>query len=179
MSRPRKSYPESRDTVQRLFIAHMDQLRGYLTPLVPDFQLVDDLVQETFVVVTARAATYSPKTSFTEWMYGIAREKLAALGSRDGQDSRLFSQDVLDVLLASRREAAEPPAATRALEECIERLAPQARRIIDLRYVQAMKPREVARMLGLTAGSVRVALCRARASLRECVERKVIALNDM
>jgi RNA polymerase sigma-70 factor (ECF subfamily) len=61
----------------------------------------------------------------------------------------------------------------RFLDECIDALAPQARRIVVLRYQNSMKPRQVAKALGWTAGSVRVALSRARAAIRDCVEKKL------
>jgi RNA polymerase sigma-70 factor (ECF subfamily) len=61
------------------------------------------------------------------------------------------------------------------LAECMTQLAPQARRAMELRYQQAHKPAEIAKILGWTPNSIYVALSRARDVLKECVEAKLRA----
>ena len=72
--------------VQRLFIEHVDELKGFVASLVPDPELVDDVVQETFVAVTARAAHYDPRQSFRNWLFIVARDKLREVGGRAEAD---------------------------------------------------------------------------------------------
>jgi len=165
----------TRQAVQRLFIDHVDELKGFVASLVPDPELVDDVVQETFVAVTARAAHYDPRQSFKTWLFIVARDKLREVGGRADAEARPFADDVLEVLVASHSGFAVPRDHMRFLDECIDALAPQARRIVVLRYQNSMKPRQVAQALGWTAGSVRVALSRARAAIRDCVEKKLAA----
>lgn len=165
----------TRQFVQKLFIEHVDELKGFVSSLVPDPELVDDVVQETFVAVTARAAHYDQRQSFTTWLFVVARDKLREVGRRAEAEARPFADDVLEVLAASHQGFAITPDHIRFLDECIALLAPQARRIVALRYQNSMKPRHVAKALGWTAGSVRVALSRARAAIRECVENKIAA----
>ena len=160
---------------QRLFIEHVDEVKGFVASLVPDPELVEDVVQETFVAVTARAAHYDPKQSFKNWLFIVARDKLREVGERVEAEARPFADDVLEVMAASHKGFAMSPERMRFLDECIAMLAPQARRIVALRYQNSMKPRHVAKALGWTAGSVRVALSRARAAIRECVDKKKAA----
>jgi RNA polymerase sigma-70 factor (ECF subfamily) len=168
-----------RSLVQRLFIEHVDELKGFVTSLVPGPELAEDVIQETFVAVTARADGYDPGKSFTEWLFVVARDKLRELGGKASAEARPFADEVLDVLTASHKGVSLSPEHMQFVDECIERLAPQARRIIALRYQSSMKPRQVAKAIGWTAASVRVALSRARTAIRECVERKVsAALGD-
>jgi RNA polymerase sigma-70 factor (ECF subfamily) len=162
-----------RALVQRLFLEHIDALKGFVSALVPATELVDDVVQETFVAVSARAHHYDPRTSFSDWLFVVARDKIRETGGRAAAEARPFSDAVLDVLTASRGESVASATRLRLVDECVAGLAPQARRIVMLRYQNALKPREVARSIGWTAGSVRVALSRARAAIRECVERKL------
>ena len=56
------------------------------------------------------------------------------------------------------------------LDECLGKLAPHARRLVELRYVGGSMPEEIARIMEWTPGAVNVALSRARQLLRECVE---------
>jgi RNA polymerase sigma-70 factor (ECF subfamily) len=163
--------------VQKLFIDHVDELKGFVTSLIPDPELVDDVVQETFVAVTARAAHYDPRQSFKAWLFIVARDKIREVGARADAEARPFADDVLEVLAASHKGFAMTTDQMRFLDECIAMLAPQARRIVALRYQNSMKPRHVAKALGWTAGSVRVALSRARAAIRECVDKKIAAVE--
>jgi RNA polymerase sigma-70 factor, ECF subfamily len=164
-----------RALVQQLFIEHVDELQGFVASLVPEPELVDDVVQETFVAVSARADHYDPKQSFSAWLFIVARDKIRELGGKAAAEARPFADEVLDVLAASRTELGVSARGLQFVDDCIAALAPQARRIIALRYQNAMKPRQVAAAIGWTAASVRVALSRARTAIRECVEHKVAA----
>lgn len=60
-------------------------------------------------------------------------------------------------------------------EQCLGGLAPQARRAMEMRYRGAHLPGAIAQQMGWTVGAVKVALSRARAVLRACVQRKMEA----
>lgn len=171
------AHESGRELVQRLFIEHIDALKGFVSALVPAAELVEDVVQETFVAVSARADHYDPRTSFSDWLFVVARDKIRESGGRAAAEARPFSDAVLDVLTASRGDLGASASRLRLVDDCVAALAPQARNIVMLRYRNAMKPREVARSIGWTAGSVRVALSRARAAIRECVERKLATVE--
>ncbi len=59
----------------------------------------------------------------------------------------------------------------RLLERCLEKLAPQARRMVRMRYYEELKPSKIAEELGLSVNGVSVLLSRSRARLRDCVGR--------
>jgi RNA polymerase sigma-70 factor (ECF subfamily) len=60
---------------------------------------------------------------------------------------------------------------------CLEKLAPQARRIVELFYRDEHKPQEIAARLSWTPAAVSVALSRARKALRECIEHQMTLSN--
>lgn len=167
-----------RDLVQRLFIEQVVGLRRLIISLTPDLELAEDVVQETFVEITKRAAEYDPATSFTAWVNGIARGKLAQLAWRASAGGQPLRDEVLEVLGASRPDEGTLAARMLFLEECIEKLAPQARKLVDLHYRSGLKPKQVAAAMGWASASVHVALSRARAAIRECVERRVAAAES-
>src|SRR5215210_1323902 len=68
--------PEQTALVQSLFVQHLPALRGFVLSLISDFSLVDDVVQETFLVVTAKAASFQRGTNFRAWAWTIARYKV-------------------------------------------------------------------------------------------------------
>lgn len=167
-----------RDLVQRLFIEQVVGLRRLVISLTPDLQLAEDVVQETFVDITKRASEYDPQTSFTKWMNGIARAKLSQLAWRATAGGEPLRDEVLEVLDASRPHEGNLAARIKFLEECIEKLAPQARKLVELHYRSGLKPKQVAAAMGWASASVHVALSRARAAIRECVERQMAAADS-
>lgn len=162
--------------VQGLFLQFQPAIRGYILSMVPDFSLADDVMQETFLVVTKKAASFEIGTSFPAWVKTIARFKaLEALRSGRGRFESL-SEEVLDAIGAERTEfRGETDERLALLTRCIDELAPQARRSIELRYRNDHLPPEIAGRMGCTVQSVNVTLSRARTFLRDCVRRKMAA----
>jgi RNA polymerase sigma-70 factor (ECF subfamily) len=171
------SSPAAQQTalVQSLFIQHSAALRGFVLALLPDFGRVDDVIQETFLTVTAKAADFRPNSNFLAWASAIAKFKVFEALRAAGRQPQSLSQEVLETLCAAepdpQPDASEP--VLQHLSHCISQLAPQSRRAIELCYRQAHKPAEVARLMGWTAEAVYVALSRARTALRDCVKRKM------
>jgi RNA polymerase sigma-70 factor, ECF subfamily len=171
-----KQSPEEAHTaaVQRLFLQFQPAIRGYVLAMIPDFSLADDVVQETFLTVTRKAASFELGTSFPAWVKTIARFKsLEMIRSRRGRFEAL-SEEVLEAL------GTEPFDFHTGTDErlvhlrnCLAELAPQARRSIDCRYRNDHLPPQIAELMGCTVQSVNVTLSRARAFLRDCVRRKM------
>lgn len=168
------STPESVELVQRLFIQHIDQIRGYVRIILPPPADIDDVVQDVFVAMTARAADYAPSQNFKSWAYGFVRNKVKHAAAPPKSRGKLLGDGVLEVLTASLPDLDTSADELRYLEECIDELSPKARAIMHHRYQHGLQPQEVAELIGWTANSVRVALCRARAALRKCVEHKLL-----
>lgn len=162
-----------RTLVQGLFVRHTPALRGFILALVRDFTVVDDVLQETFVHVTAKAAEFELGTNFQAWANAIARFKILEARRTARRQAHALSAEVIESLCACAPD--EPAADPRLdlLRQCLEDLAPKAKQAIELRYAQAHKPAEIARRLGWTAESVYVALSRARGVLRDCLSRKL------
>jgi RNA polymerase sigma-70 factor, ECF subfamily len=152
---PRESDTGQVARVQMLFVQHTPALRGFVLSLLPDFAAVDDVLQETFLTVTAKAAQYEPGSSFLRWACAIARFKILEVTREKAKATQLLSPEVIDTLCACMPDEEDAgDHGLRLLGECLEELAPQARRAVDLRYQHAHKPTEVARLMGWSAEAV-------------------------
>jgi RNA polymerase sigma-70 factor (ECF subfamily) len=170
--------PEQTALVQSLFVQHLPALRGFILSLVSDFSLVDDIVQETFLVVTGKAATFQKGTNFRAWAWTIARYKVLQTIEKAAPVPERFAPDVLEALSAQgSAETWYSDEQLQHLAKCMEGLAPKAREAVELRYQQAHRPPEIASRLGWTVESVHVALSRARVFLRDCVSQRMAAAN--
>jgi len=168
--------PEQIAIVQGLFVQHLPALRGFVLSLVSDFSLVDDIVQETFLVITAKAGTFQRGTNFRAWAWTIARYKVLQTLEKHAPVPDRLAPDVLEALAAhGTAETWYSEEQIQHLARCMEGLAPKAREAVELRYQQAHRPPEIASRLGWTVESVHVALSRARVFLRDCVTQRMLA----
>lgn len=162
--------------VQKLFVSHLPALRGFVTSLVSDFSLADDIVQETFLTITSKADTFEPGTNFKAWAWSVARIKTLEAIRKAGREKH-FAAEVIESLCA-HDQAYDWPEFERMLNHigvCVEQLAPKAQAIIELRYKQGHRAVEVARQMGWTVNAIHVALSRARRAIRDCVQRRLMA----
>ena len=162
--------------VQGLFVQHLPALRGFVLSLVSDFTLVDDVVQETFLVVTAKAGSFQRGTNFRAWAWTIARYKVLQILEKSAPVAERFAPEVIEALTAHDTAATWfTDEQIKHLAGCMEALAPKAREVIELRYQHAHRPPEIASRMGWTVESVHVALSRARVFLRDCVATRIAA----
>jgi RNA polymerase sigma-70 factor (ECF subfamily) len=147
---------------------------GYISSLVPDFLEAEDLLQEVAVVLLRKFDDYDPGRPFVAWALGIA--KLEVLSNRRSHARSFLSYrpDVLETVTEVCAEMApELEFRASALRECLKQVRGRDGELVKLRYEESLKPGEIAARLGMAAGTVRVVLSRIRASLQECIERKL------
>ena len=161
--------------VQKLFLEHAAWIRGFLLGFVPEESEANDLFQEVFLTVLVKAQDFTLGTNFQAWVRAIVKFKLLELGRLKQRNPLLFDPELLEMLAVANAEIdLEREERQRALTKCIEKLAPRARQILEMRYAdQPVAPAEIARQLSWTPGAVYVALSQARAFLRECTRRRL------
>jgi RNA polymerase sigma-70 factor (ECF subfamily) len=153
--------------VQQLFLEHQPALRCYVLSIVRDFVLAQDVVQETFLAVTRKAASFDLSTQFLAWACTIAR--FEALNALRRANRPALSAETLELLAASE-EAPGPDYRSDWLQRCMGRLTPTLQKMMRLRYEEALKPSEISKLIGWTPNAVCVATSRARTELRRCME---------
>ena len=152
-----------------------DVLRVVST-LLYDRGPAEDLVQEVFVNAYFALPRFRPGCDFRPWIRTIARNAVREqLRKQSRYDRRLKTyREILGARLvedqaAERREQA----LIESLQKCVSRLPEREAAAVRLRYNEGKTFEEIAAILGSSSGAIRNLLCRARASLREGVEREV------
>ena len=155
--------------VQGLFVKHSSQIRGFVISLVPGGSDIDDLVQETFLTVTAKAANFEMGTNFVAWAMTIARFKVLEHFRKGKKSEQFLGEDILDLLVEDAPDRTGDAPKVHALKQCLGNLTPRVQKMLAFRYENGWKPERIAEELGWGANSVYVALSRARSTLRECI----------
>jgi RNA polymerase sigma-70 factor (ECF subfamily) len=157
--------------VQKLFLQHAGVLRGFVRALLANSNLVDDVLNSIFIVVIEKANEYESGTDFLAWTKAIARIEVKRACSAGARMPHSLSPETIDLLADEARLDVPQHREVQLLAECLDKLAPRSRRAIDLRYKSDLKPSEIARHMSVAQETVYVWLSRARASLRECLQR--------
>jgi len=158
--------------VQRLFVQHQQVVLYYVLTIEPNLGDAQDIVQETFLTVSRKAGTYALGTNFTAWACTVARYQALQFQRSRARATARLDDDVMEMLYGGDSpppEMLEPR--TEALKVCLGKLAPKAADLIRRRYHLGQMPEDIAAVVGWTPNSVRVALTRARQTLRACVDR--------
>jgi RNA polymerase sigma-70 factor, ECF subfamily len=160
--------------VQQLFVRHQQAVLSYVLSIEPNLADAQDIVQEAFLTISKKSATWTAGTNFLPWACTVARyETLTFQRNRSRRIARL-DEDVIELLHADGiMDEHEFQRKTTALQSCLAHLAPRARELMHLRYHAAQMPEQIAPKVGWTVNAVRVALTRARDLLRGCMEQQL------
>lgn len=115
-------------SVQHLFVRHQGIVKAFILSLQPGFADAEDVLQETFLVVTRRAADYRSGTNFVAWACAIARLKL--FEARRKASAPLLTEEALAVLCEEAPDEDYFAERLPALRECLRELAPRARELV-------------------------------------------------
>ena len=156
-----------------------------LVRIVRQPELAEDLAQETFLKAWKALARFDPERRFSSWIFKIAHNSALDELRRGGLETvsldAPFTADDEPPELPADLAAENPLLRTLAresgqvLERAVARLRPAYRAILLLRFAQEMSYDEIAEVLGLPLGTVKIHLFRARAELLK--EMKALGLD--
>ncbi len=147
---------------------------AYITSILRDFHRSEDVLQQVAVVLVRKFGEYDPAQPFLSWALGIAKFEILKEQRRGARDRHVFGDDLTERLGAAyEKMSGQLEAYGPMLDECLKEVDCRARLALDLRYVEDLKPADVAEQMEMTPGAVRVLLHRARTALRDCIERRM------
>jgi RNA polymerase sigma-70 factor (ECF subfamily) len=151
-------------------------IRAYIAGMGVPRHDVDDIAQDVYVELYRFFDRIPEGVHPKQWLKGIARNLCLNYFRRMSRRNRLQREALLELFLRSEQEG--PPGLSegpirRALDGCYEKLAPESRRILTLRYEQELPSQTIAQRLKTSPEAVRVALFRIRSTLKDCITKTV------
>jgi RNA polymerase sigma factor (sigma-70 family) len=157
---------------EAFYRTHVDAVERFVVRRVTDPHRAADLTAEVFLTAIESADGYrSSRGAPVAWLYGVARNVLAADRRRQGREldaayrfgaRRLLDED--DIARLEDRIDAEAQAGRLYL--ALDRLSDAERAVLELVSVDGLTVHDSARVLGIRAVTARVRLHRARRQLR-------------
>lgn len=140
----------------------------YLTRLVADRALAEDLAQECWLRVWRARRSYQPTASFRTWLFTVARR----LVLDHAKAPRLPVGPLAETRAAMLPGAASPcgqviaGALEQAIDEALARLPPELREAVVLRDMEGLPYADIARIAGCPLGTVKSRINAGRARLQ-------------
>jgi len=146
---------------EQFVIEHYEAIFRFLRNLTGSKEDAEDLTQQTFLRAWEALSSFRGDSSLSTWLHSIAyREYTHWLRSR-----REFVP--LDEIVDMPDEQANQNLEAVLLRWAIYRLAPEHREVFVLHYLQGFSVSEIAKIIGIPAGTVKSRLFFARQKLRE------------
>lgn len=158
-----------------LIARHQAALHAYIISLMPGVDGVDDVLQETNLVLWEKRKTFREGTNFRAWACQIARYKVMSHRRKLAHRGQLAFDEDLAEMLADEcgAEPEELEARMEALRKCLGRLRDPERELIEHRYFTDATLDEYAGERGQSAEGLRVTLFRIRAALKKCIKSEL------
>ncbi len=158
---------QDRDAFRAFYERYSGRILAYVRTLGREREAAEDVVQEVFLSVWRKAASYrSDRGDVPGWLYTITRNKLVDLWRRRGTKVEITDFD-FETLLA--RDRGDGRAIDLAVRQALAGLAREQREALELAYFGGLTYEETAERLALPLGTlksrIRAGLARMRASL--------------
>jgi RNA polymerase sigma-70 factor, ECF subfamily len=127
-------------------------------------QDADDLLQEVLLQIWRSFDRFEERSSLDTWCYRVALNTAISWRRSIARRKNVLPRDSTDVELLARRESV--PASLRSLEQCLQTLSHGDRAIV-LMYLDDMSSDEMAEVLGVSVGALRVRVHRLKARINE------------
>ena len=149
-----------------LYARYASVVLAFLTRMVRDVALAEDLLQVTFLSVVRARGRYQPGTAVRAWVFAIAANAgRDALRRRRARREDLSPTAAADASVAPAQGA--DPGVARALQDALMRLPLEQREAVVLHKMHDLSFEDIANALGITVSAAKVRAHRGYHRLRE------------
>jgi RNA polymerase sigma-70 factor (ECF subfamily) len=149
-------------------------LRAFLVRRVGNLTVADDLAQDVFLVAFKQLGTIEEEHCFRAWLFQVARNKAVDYLRRSAREKggKTDIESLLAEANASRiqqQNSADDESVVFALRNCISKLNPESKALIDSIYFQRIPAEKLAAASNRKSSAIRMALLRIRKALATCI----------
>ena len=142
---------------------------------VGDFHIAEDITQDTFLKVYQKLHTLKDLNQFSGWLYVIttnlcntwlSKNRMHYQASED-IETTLIERDVYSRHITEERVKTSVEAQREVVKRLLAKLKESERTVMTLHYLAEMTVEEISKFLGVSAGTIKSRLQRARNRLRK------------
>ena len=148
---------------ERLYRRHAARTHSLVRRMLGAEADADEVTQDVFVRAWEKLGTFRGEAAFGTWLHRLAVNVALNWRKSAARSRRRFDEETPTEVLAGRQDRG---AERMDLEEAIRRLPPGARQVFVLHDVEGFRHEEIAGLMGVTEGTSKAQLHRARMLLR-------------
>lgn len=150
--------------IRHLYERHAPRVYAVVRRIAGDDDTAQDLAQEAWIRAIRALDGFRGEARFSTWLHRIAVN--AALQARRSAQPRIERETALDGTIPVAASARDTLLHQR-VERAVDRLPDGMRRVLILHDVEGYTHEEIGELLGVTAGTSKSQLFKARARMRE------------
>lgn len=161
------------DAYATVMARYEQKLLRYVTYLIHNHTTAADVVQDTFIKAYQNLNSFNPRYKFSSWIYRIAHNEAMNAVKKNKHLSDSSIDEVPDDSYDARLdELLDRTFLKEHVHDCLDKLEPKYREVIQLVYFEQMKYDEVSDVLHVPVSTVGVWLSRAKSRLKHLCEQK-------
>lgn len=160
-----------------LLVKHEPVLRGYARSLVPDWDLVDEALQEASVTMWEKRSQLESREGFVPWARVILRFKCLRQLEKLRSRRPLLSDKMLETLAerGEGRSVEESTTRARALQTCLSQFSTEHRELLLAPHSSTYTVVDLAEHRNKSANALYKLLGRLREQLIDCIRLRTAA----
>ena len=159
---------------ERLYRVYQPRLARFLTTLLKRPQLIEEVLDDTMMVVWQTAKNFRGSSKPSTWIFAIAYRKAHKAKARwpdpveePENDTRVSEEPAPDEELHQQRLRA-------ALMKAMDQLSADHRAVVDLTYFHGMGYREIAEIVECPVDTVKTRMFHARRRLKQAMTGSIV-----
>jgi RNA polymerase sigma-70 factor (ECF subfamily) len=171
---PQVNSPGATEGFLRLYSVYQKQIYAFIGTFFRDAADIDEVLQETSIVLWSKFNEFRPDGDFLRWAFGIARLEVLRYVRKQKKAGCPFDEQLIELLAVDREQQVDHLDRRReALRICLEKLSGRDRALIDECYRPETLIKQVAERLCRPVNAVYQSLSRIRRTLHECICRSI------
>jgi RNA polymerase sigma-70 factor (ECF subfamily) len=163
------------DAFEQIYRRHFRRVYALCLRMMSDPVRAEDMTQEVFVQLFNKIGSFRGESAFTTWLHRMTVNLVLMYFRKASTRSELLTEEgetPIQIVRGTENPEAMPVVDRIAIERAIQQLPPGYRSVFVLHDVEGYEHNEVAEMLGISEGTSKSQLHKARLKLRGLIRQQ-------
>lgn len=164
----------NQDAFEEIMDKYAERIIYFIYKIVRNFEIAEDLAQDTFVYILANKESYRFEYSLKSYLFMIGKCRALNYLKKEKRIIRLDDNKILyeNNILMDIEDVVFNNIKGEDLKKAISKLKPDQERVIYLSDIEGLKYDEICKILGKNIGQVKALIHRARKNLKKIIEKE-------
>ncbi len=151
------------EAFEKLYLKHIKLVYGFVYQKTGNREDCEDLTQEIWMNVIKNLKSFEGKSSFKNWLFGIAKHKIMDYYR---EKYRIGQSPLIEEIFLDENENEDNVTKENKIKVLLASLPENYRTVLELRFLQGYTTNEIAKELKMTVSNVKVTQFRAIKKLK-------------